>query len=53
MCYDASIDFLHTLLPSMPRRTEEIRKYIGMETDLQFACDPVERIDAMCAAATA
>jgi uncharacterized protein len=43
MCYDAAIDFLHSLLPSMPRLTEEIRKYIGMETDLQFACDPVER----------
>jgi uncharacterized protein len=27
----------------MPRLTDEIRKYIGMETELQLACDPVER----------
>lgn len=27
----------------MPRLTEEVRKYIGMETDAQLACDPVER----------
>ena len=27
----------------MPRLTDDIRKYIGMETDLQLACDPVER----------
>lgn len=27
----------------MPHLTEEIRKYIGLETDLQPACDPVER----------
>ena len=27
----------------MPRLTDDIRKYIGMETELQLACDPVER----------
>lgn len=27
----------------MPRLTPEIQKYIGMETELQLACDPVER----------
>lgn len=27
----------------MPRLTDEIRAYIGMETPLQLACDPVER----------
>lgn len=27
----------------MPRLTEEIRKYVGMETERQLACDPVER----------
>jgi hypothetical protein len=27
----------------MPRLNDEIRKYIGMETELQLACDPVER----------
>lgn len=27
----------------MPRLTDEIRNYIGMETELQLACDPVER----------
>jgi len=27
----------------MPRLTAEIAKYIGMETGLQLACDPVER----------
>ena len=27
----------------MPHLTEEVRQYIGMETDLQLACDPVER----------
>ena len=27
----------------MPRLTAEIAKYIGMETELQRACDPVER----------
>ena len=27
----------------MPRLTDEIRKYIGMETEVQLACDPVER----------
>jgi len=27
----------------MPRLTDDIKKYIGMETELQPACDPVER----------
>jgi hypothetical protein len=27
----------------MPQLTDEIRRYIGMETELQLACDPVER----------
>jgi len=27
----------------MPRLNDEIRGYIGMQTDLQLACDPVER----------
>ena len=27
----------------MPTLTEEIRRYIGMETELQLTCDPVER----------
>lgn len=27
----------------MPRLTDEIRGYIGMETDMQLACDAVER----------
>ncbi len=27
----------------MPQLTEEIRRFIGMETALQLACDPVER----------
>jgi len=27
----------------MPQLTDEIRSYIGMETELQLACDPVER----------
>lgn len=27
----------------MPRLTPEIAKYVGMETELQLACDPVER----------
>jgi hypothetical protein len=27
----------------MPKLDDQIRKYIGMETDLQLACDPVER----------
>jgi hypothetical protein len=27
----------------MPRLDDPIRKYIGMETELQLACDPVER----------
>jgi hypothetical protein len=27
----------------MPKLNDEIRTYIGMETDLQLACDPVER----------
>jgi hypothetical protein len=27
----------------MPQLTDEIRSYIGLETELQLACDPVER----------
>lgn len=27
----------------MPQLTDEIRRYIGMQTELQLACDPVER----------
>jgi hypothetical protein len=27
----------------MPRLNDEIRKYIGTETEMQLACDPVER----------
>lgn len=36
---------MHPILPAqpMPRLNDEIRGYIGMQTEVQLACDPVER----------